>query len=488
MSMYKLKMIAVAAVIVLVLSSCTKTDNNIPSEVSSAEQTYSASDESVEAEEVIPAQDFDGYEFKAIAIDDENSNPNEIWVEAENGDILRDSIYFRNRAVEEKLNIKVSSAMPGVQRSDIGKKIQTSIMTGENLFDIALPNLNGLNTILGLDNAIAVLESIPTLDLKADWWDQQSLDAISFKTSAEEKMHYMVSGSLNLNASFSLYGVLFNKSLISDYKLDSPYELVKSGKWTLDNMNKMITTVQSDLNGDGLMDDNDRFGLISTNNSLKYLFLGTGEELVRKSSDDLPELNSSERMHNVVERALKISANRYIPSEYKSGNDAFRVFFAANKALFYQQSLETVSNLRFMDTDFGILPNPKFDESQDRYYSPLAASRATVTIVPSANTDLNRTGTIMNALGYYSSEYVIPAFFDVSIEGKSVRDIDSLEMIEIMDSSKIYSINDVFNFGNSNSIFTELTQSGVNNFASKLASLEVKINTAINEYIESISK
>ena len=42
--------------------------------------------------------------------------------------------------------------------------------------------------------------------------------------------------------------------------------------------------------------------------------------------------------------------------------------FQSNSALFMWIRMADVENLRTMDVDFGILPIPKLDEKQNRYY------------------------------------------------------------------------------------------------------------------------
>lgn len=96
----------------------------------------------------IKSQDFGGYEFKVLSIAEERTAPDEIWAENESGDILRDSIYKRNRAVEEKLNISITSAIPGLTRNSMSEIVMTNIMAGDKVFDLALLNFSTLTNVL----------------------------------------------------------------------------------------------------------------------------------------------------------------------------------------------------------------------------------------------------------------------------------------------------------------------------------------------------
>ncbi len=428
-------------------------------------------------------KDFGGYECRILSISKENATPDEIWVEAETGDVLDDAIFKRNRAVEEALGIKIVQAMDGVERNTMAKTIQPLLMAGDHAFDFALCNFRCLNSILGLEGALVELNSIESLDLDADWWDPTSLDA--FSIAGRE---YVVSGSLNLNASLALYGLLFNKALIEDLHMESPYDLVRSGSWTLDKMSKMMADAKRDLDGNSQWNDEDRYGLIATQNSIKYLFLGTGEELIAKNEEGIPAINRTERLHDAIAKVLTVGFERYQSIAYTQGEANLADFFLQNKALFFQSSLENTLSLRNMDADYGIIPAPKLDEKQENYYCPQAATRTTMLTVPAFNPDLERTGIILNAMGYYSEELVMPAFYESTLSAKGVRDEESLEMLELMNKSKFYVINEVFDFGSANNIFKNLDNSKNNDFASQLASFESAINTAIEDFLDTIGE
>nr|MBQ4319433.1 hypothetical protein [Clostridia bacterium] len=306
----------------------------------------------------------------------------------------------------------------------------------------------------------------------------------SFSIKGKE---YTATGAISLRTSAALYGILFNTTMVKDHNLESPYKLIRDGSWTFEKMNKMMEAVKTDLNGDGQWDDSDRYGLIATNNSLRYLLSGTGAELVLMGNDGLPKLNKSEHLFNAVNAVFPIASQRYMSQAYSAKTATLADFFFTDNALFFQGDISNASKLRGMESDFGIIPAPKLDEAQDRYYCPLACSTATSLVVPTWNSDLDRTGYITDALGYYSMKLVLPAFFDSTLEAKTIRDDDSIEMLEIMNASKMFVLNDIYNFGKSQSILSGLVKSGVNNFASQYASYETAINADIDKFIGSIS-
>lgn len=97
--------------------------------------------------------------------------------------------------------------------------------------------------------------------------------------------------------------------------------------------------------------------------------------------------------------------------------------------MFYIQLMYTTMMLRKGDLDFGILPTPKYDETQDKYYSYIH-NKSSYTAVPKINSDLEKTGILLEDMAYYSYKIVRPDFFDIMLDGKVARDEESTKMLD----------------------------------------------------------
>ena len=87
-----------------------------------------------------------------------------------------------------------------------------------------------------------------------------------------------------------------------------------------------------------------------------------------------------------------------------------------------------------MDAEYGIIPIPKFDEKQDKYYS-LAHDLFTVYgIVNSAATDnmVDSLGAVLEAMAIESKKVVTPAYYEVALKGKYTKDQESWEMLDMI--------------------------------------------------------
>jgi hypothetical protein len=101
--------------------------------------------------------------------------------------------------------------------------------------------------------------------------------------------------------------------------------------------------------------------------------------------------------------------------------------------------MQCIGRFREMQTNFGVIPFPKLDEAQQKYYT-YSSNGVPLFAVPITNPDLERTGIIAEALAAESSKTVIPAYIDVALGNKYLRDDDSKPMIDIILNSRVYDL------------------------------------------------
>ena len=113
-----------------------------------------------------------------------------------------------------------------------------------------------------------------------------------------------------------------------------------------------------------------------------------------------------------------------------------------------------------MEGDFGILPLPKYDVSQEKYRSPVNPYSGAVIGVPPTVSDFERTGIILEAMAAESRYTLLPAYYDTLLMRKYIRDDESSDMLDIIFSNIVYDTGAVYNFGN---VFTDFIGLASNN-------------------------
>lgn len=158
--------------------------------------------------------------------------------------------------------------------------------------------------------------------------------------------------------------------------------------------------------------------------------------------------------------------------------------FAGGQALFYAIFFDTITDLRDMETDFGILPYPKLNEAQTDYAST-SRDNFDVFALPLDVKDPECSGIITEAMCAESYRTVIPAYYDVVLKTKSSRDEESAEMIDMIRDSLTFD----FGYLCSNSlngighIFVGMVRENKTDLASSFAARESGAQIALDEML-----
>ncbi|MCL1858648.1 MAG: extracellular solute-binding protein [Oscillospiraceae bacterium] len=450
------------------------------------------SDNSIEArpDYDLPEKDFGNYDFRIISRS-ESANLHwwnyDISAEGETGDPINDAVFQRNQKIEEKYNITITN----IPDSAVGSKAARSIKAGSDDYDLVVIGLRDGQDNLINSGYLMDLHSMPYVDLSKPWWDQKATEQLSIY----DKL-FATSCDLTIRDKDAIIILMFSKTLLKDNQLEDPYQLVLSGKWTLDKMFDMMKTVSKDLNGDGKMDDEDQYGLISQLRHSQYFYNAAGEYISKLNADNIPEITMyNERAVEICEKigAMQGDKNYSICADEYNGKyadvwDDFQVpLFAENRALFYHAGMNRVTLLRTMETDFGILPPPKFEESQTNYYVAVDAWCTSAVSVPITAEDKDRSGLILETLAYESRYILLPAYYDINLKTKFARDEESREMIDIILTNRLYDLGDMYYWGSATSYFEDLSRGKGGSLVTYWEKNSSKIESAMQKTLDKLS-
>lgn len=484
--------------LILALLLATSCGNNVVSNPTPVDESTSVTETETEtelAEYTSPGVDYEGATFTVAAIDYtisgggawEASNYCEAYSDA-TGEVLHDAIYQRNLAVMEELNIDLQTYSLSTF-ANAANEFRQPILAGETFIDYCLMNGNGLSSVLTA-GMLVDLNTISTIDSSHTWWDAKSVEEFTLGGTL-----YTMTGDISLLTSFAPITYFFNKDLIENYSLEDPYTLVQEGKWTIDKSIEMAYAVVNDVNGNGEVDiEEDVFGICWESTSMVYAVHSADVTLTEKDSDGYPYLAvDQERVASVVEKLQAFFNDKTVSllaDNIKGYNNTFVDLFVPalqeGRTLFYNNQLLVALNLREMDADFGILPSPKYDETQEKYCCPVSYWWASFVIVPVTNDHLDMTGNVLEATGYYSQQYVTPAYIEKSIQGKTFRDEESTAMLELILDSRVYELAAIYNWGSINSMFGGFATSTKSQFASTYAGKEKGATTALEKTVDEI--
>lgn len=446
----------------------------------------SDTDDAVEtAEETLPSSlpdmDFDGFVLTMFRSGNSFQEKG-VWSEELTGDTVSDAVYNRNRYLEDTYNCKIELLETESQHAsqDVGKYVQS----GDDTIDMVL---DGGQFIASTAQNYIDLNSLPYLDFAQPWWNIDFNNGITIAG----KLFFTI-GCYQTTALQGVRHIIFNKTVAENYGVDagSYYGLVRDGRWVIDRMTEDARKVKADLNGDGVYDSNDLWGVVGENYDTWTLSLGSGFRCAEKDSDDMPVITfGSEKNNSILDSVMKIAGDRDVAIFAQRIKGVDNVWTAvSNMKKTNGQWLFTIgglgNSLRDMTDEYGVLPSPKFDESQDRYYHDASLGNSPTTSIPVSASSPETVAYLLEAMCYSSYYQVLPDFYQNYLNTKLARDEESVEMLQLVHSSLYYDLGALFNWGDMRMIVENMADRADNNLASKYASYEKKIIKALQKTLE----
>lgn len=410
----------------------------------------------------LTADDWGGEEFVILYNGTEVEPNKDFNAEALNGNVLNDAIYNRNMAIQDKYDLKINASY--YSNSTISTMVNNSNKAGDNAYHLVEAN-GAYSMSMALNGQLYNLEALEYVNLEKPYWNSMVLEGSSI-----EGKNYFAYSDANIHAYGATPCVLFNKEMLASFQLGDIYKVVTDGKWTFEAMSTMIQTVTGDLNGDGVITKDDRLGYIANNFCVDCFISGTGYRMITKDADDLPVLNiETEQFYNIIDGIKKLCAEEngaFLIDRTSTATEAREYWteeaFVADRALFVGGNLKWAERLRAMENDFGIVPYPKYDETQENYAVHFQANVGASMAVPSGNTDVVKISKVLEDIAYESYLHVMPAYTEIVLEGQSVRDEESIVSLNIIRNSYYSDLG--FMLGNYNiAILTQMRQVVTNN-------------------------
>ena len=355
------------------------------------------------------------------------------FVTESNGEVVNDAMLVRSQKVEELLNIKFSYQyeLGGWDTRDAHNKIITgAVLAGDSAYDIATGYIV-CTMPLYMNGVFLDLMKIPEINLENLWWMR---DQFSNLNTAGKLFCVFGDGNLSVYKDCSI--TYFNKQVLEDYNLDNPYELVRNSQWTMPKMLEMSEAVKADLNGDSKIDkDNDRIGAYGQGVPMRAFQTGLDIKIFdTDESGNRFVVGLTDRLVKRYEYVNSFHNRDDLYAEYGAVDfPMFTSILAENRALFHFTYISVLEGdvMRNMQADFGLIPYPKFDESQEKYKAQIGTA-TNVMFMPKTASDTALSGKVMEALNYYSMIDVIPTYYTVALQQKYTRDADVPEMLDII--------------------------------------------------------
>ena len=414
----------------------------------------------------LPAENFDNTIISVLSYKQEGSfeyQTFEIAPTAINTDPVNDIAYDRAELIKQNYGIVLEQYLVDT-KNDVVDTVREMVETGLDSHQIVVAPLHYLAKLVG-DGAYYDLGNTGNdyIDLSRPYWDQK----INQQLSVFGK-HFFVNGDAIVSDDEATWAVFFNKTIASDFKVaeefgvNSIYELVDSGDWTIDTMYEMAKMVVTDDQGDGMIwsaTSKDIWGINAQAYDGYTFTVAAGYTMTELDNEGKPmvtldqeaAVNAYGKIHEILNDKTVVAL-----AEVNGKNSTNRYaeiveIFANGGALFMPEKIGTVSNsvMRSANIKYGLLPMPKIDKEQEKYTSTITVWWCSAMAIPVSNVDkLSATCYAMEALAYYGQEMVTPEYYSRTLKNKRFEDDESEEMLDLIFRNRTYDIGIVLNLGN----------------------------------------
>ena len=360
--------------------------------------------------------------------------------DANTGDPILDAIYKRNLYTEQTLGVKLNFVeIPGAgNQSEIiswcetAKNMQSDPATPVDIL-ACYSRTAAYATITGLNQDLTVYDY---LDLTKEWWPKNVQEEFAIGNKL-----FFITGDISTNVLHMMYCVFYNKTLTEAHGLGDPVQMVKDRTWTIDAWQNMTANLYQDIDGVPGKSSGDKYGAGFQYFHLDAVIQGSGFKLLENSSKEgehiaITEDFYSQKFENYISDMIEWVQSDDVWSDIDYGakgstERAFlegRIVFQLMRATFGFQLRET-------DVDYGILPPPMLDPSQQESYITTLGNPYSIYSMSRTTQDGDRTAAVLQTLGYYGYDLTTPAIFDVTFKGKFSKDPNAIDMFNLVRES-----------------------------------------------------
>lgn len=342
---------------------------------------------------------------------------------------------------------------------------------------------------------LSVDDYTDSVNLDKPWWFTEAMDSIKIDGNG-----YELYGDFHLSYYDMIWGITFNQQEFLDNKIAFPYDMVRDGNWTIAEMEKIIKITAATL-GD------EHYGVASHKEFIQASISGSAFTLMYQDDDDLLRpFDNEDRLVDIYTDIMNafFTSNgdkrmNWIRPDYSSvawnssGNFKLETShidtFSSGRATFMGGVISDIRGVRNAEFQYGIIPFPKYESGQETYVSHISRVASSCGI-PATSPELDRTCVIIENMSAYSYKLVKDEYYEVVVQGRTVRDNDSIEMLDIIfgydeRGKAVFEIDDVYTLGLSDEIRKSMSDNVTEimvNIDSAMSTVNSNIETMIEAY------
>ena len=430
----------------------------------------------------VPEVTFDAnYTFEIIGKGSEGWNAEDILCpEEDSDDVLVSAKYKRYKTVEDMYGIKINTTL----KDNISTVVKGSVDANDKAFHMIWMDTSDTSSAAMGDLLMNLYDIDPLNNLDAPWYDDNYKTDMSIGDTLYSSVNDMETMDMHCT-----WIMMYNKRLLAQYGLKDPYDMVKDNEWTFDNFVAMLSGISKD-NGDGVWDKDDTYAFATHAGAARNFFFGAGMRICDKDSANYPELvvQNNNNATKFQEKVVKLLHNDNT-SHFTTDGSIISAFMGG-RALFLAEIAGYLGAFVDMDDDYGIVPYPKYDKAQKRYYTTNDPCIMVMSIPAFGWTEqeIEQIGVVTETLCWESYYTLRPAYYEKTLGGKGTRDEGSYEMLDLCRESRVYDFG-LFNPSISmHNIFSSIIEDTNTTYTRFIKRNEKSSATALQDLIDKYEK
>ncbi len=400
------------------------------------------------------------------------------------GSLITDARFNTITSISDRFNVNFEVVYKsGI--NEVSEWVSKTVLSGVDEFDILS---NHVLTTAGLvtKNLFLNWYDIPNVDFSKPWWAASTSEELSVNGKC-----VLAISDFNLSAITCTYCMVFNKNLANSYDLGNLYEVVNEGKWTFDYFTSLIDDIYIDTDGSGTKTSGDFYGILQLDrNHMNQWLWAFDNPIMKKDEEGVPAIAlKTDKINNIVSTLYDYIYNTegvYYEADFTDPSE----MFLSKKTIF---DIVVIGDFlgegyRNFDDEYGVLPMPKWDETQKDYYT-MAYGEHSVMAIPKTVKDTEFVGTVIEALSAESYKYVLPTLYEVALKTRYLRDNESKAMLDKILENRVFDFGYVYDgwhgFGY---VLNDVMKSGNPNFESFYSGMYSKVRSHYKKMVKAIDK
>ncbi len=350
------------------------------------------------------------------------------------GGLVSDAVFTRNITVEEMLGVELVFYQCELSWGSIAPDIRKYTQSGDDEFDLVINDIYDYAELVIEGHFRNIQDEDCVFDFERNYWYKEYMDDLRLMDGYQ----HILAGDFFIDVLRSANLLLVNKDLYHDYyraSADELYDVVSNYEWTYDRLTSIITDIYIDRDLDGTKTPGDQFGFAHNGywGAVVPLVCSGTSNFITRDEDGVPTItiHEGDRANQITAAMTALLNNENTSLDH--GGGPLSVFVEGNALVAGGVSLGSLesTDLRSMESDAAVLPNPMLFAS-DKKYTTSTSDITEMGAILTTSTDMAFISTVVEVLNRETANILIPKYYKESLQVQCVDDEKAAAMIDII--------------------------------------------------------